>query len=264
MPHRGAAGAAVGQPGRNAGEMLAGGQGGRLLVGVEPRYDTVAGDAAVQALQQCSGVVALTAYASEDLKECAQVMLPITPFTETSGTFVNAAGQWQSFGGVVRPLGEARPGWKVLRVLGNLLNLDGFDYMSSEEVRDELRAGMEDMQVSAPAAEAMDLKLPASRGGIERVADVPIHAVDALVRRSTPLQETPDAPEAAVRLSMAQAEESGLADARRARVRQGDAEVVLPVKIDDRVPAGCVWISAALAGTTALGGACGDVELERA
>ena len=94
---------------------------------------------ALKNLKSAELVVAITPFASDTLREIAHVLLPIGTFAETSGTYVNLEGSWQSYAGAAAPIGEARPGWKVLRVLGNLLGLDGFEYQSSEDVRAEVR-----------------------------------------------------------------------------------------------------------------------------
>jgi NADH-quinone oxidoreductase subunit G len=129
--------------------------------------------------------VAITAYATDEMKSWAKLLLPIGTFAETSGTFVNAEGRWQSFAGCIKPLGEARPGWKVLRVLGNLLALDGFDYDSSEQVRDELRrlVGADRGRVALPLRSI-------STSAETAVAEVPIYGIDAVVRRAPSLQAT--------------------------------------------------------------------------
>jgi NADH-quinone oxidoreductase subunit G len=116
----------------------------------------------------------------------AHVLLPISTFAETSGTFVNFEGLWQSFSGAARPLGEARPGWKVLRVLGTLSGLADFDYQSSEEVREELRARCADIAAGSYAGNH-EVK-PGSAEA--RVVDLPMYAVDAVLRRSPSLQRT--------------------------------------------------------------------------
>jgi NADH-quinone oxidoreductase subunit G len=186
VPHRDPAGIAGASPGHNAREMLAAGHKAFLLFGgVEPWADGL-GEQALKALGGASFVVAATPYADDTLKSVAHVLLPIATFAETSGTYVNLEGLWQSFAGAARPLGEARPGWKVLRVLGNLAGIADFDYQSSEEVREELRARCGDAavdsyrgthEVQAPAADV-------------RVVDLPMYAVDAVLRRSPSLQRT--------------------------------------------------------------------------
>jgi NADH dehydrogenase/NADH:ubiquinone oxidoreductase subunit G len=195
----------------------------------------------------------------------ADVLLPIAPFSETSGTFVNCEGRAQSFNGVVPPLGETRPGWKVLRVLGTLLGLPGFDLDSSEAVRaqalpqpDALAARLRngaDVPLAAPAGSA---------AGLERVADVPIHFADPLVRRSEPLQLTADARPPKARMHRALFEQLGLADGGQVRVRQGSGEAVLSAEVDKGVPAGVVRIAAAHPSTCGLDGLSGPVTIERA
>jgi NADH-quinone oxidoreductase subunit G len=134
-------------------------------------------------------VVALTPYASEEQKANATVILPVAAFAETSGTWVNVEGRWQSVPGAARPPGEARPAWKVLRVLGNLLGLAGFEYLSSEEVRDELRRELGEYAEEHPASSFV----PGRLVSLDATREVGLYAVDAVVRRSRPLQETREA-----------------------------------------------------------------------
>src|SRR5262249_18771798 len=130
---------AVGQPGLNARDMLARPLKAYVLFGgVEPSIDALDPDS-LRTLAKAEFVVALTPYACEEVKRIAHVLLPIGTFAETSGSYVNCEGQWQSQPGAAQPVGQARPGWKVLRVLGNLLNLERFDYLSSEDVLAEVR-----------------------------------------------------------------------------------------------------------------------------
>jgi NADH-quinone oxidoreductase subunit G len=194
VPHREPGGIKSAAPGRNARDMLAGPQKAYLLFGgTEPWVDGLGTDA-VKALAGAGFVVAATPYADETLKSVAHVLLPISTFVETSGTYVNFEGLWQSCAGAAKPLGEARPGWKVLRVLGNLAGVAQFDYQSSEEVREELRALCGDVaatsyqgthEVKGGAAEA-------------RVIDVPMYAVDAILRRAPSLQRTKEGKGAAI------------------------------------------------------------------
>ncbi len=195
LPHRGAFGKSIATPGLNARAMLDSKLKAYLLHGIEPEFDCADPTAALTALNGADFVVSLSSYKSELMQRYANVILPIGPFTETSGTFVNAEGRWQSFAGVVSPLGESRPGWKVLRVLGNLFGLDGFDYFSSEEVRDELRAMTTDIKADNTIVWSCPSKL-----GVEAVSgtmEIPMYAVDAIVRRATSLQKTADGQAAA-------------------------------------------------------------------
>jgi NADH-quinone oxidoreductase subunit G len=263
LPHRGPAGEACDRPGMTAREQLSEPRKACILLGVEPEYDCWDSAAATAALAAAEFVVALAPWTSEAMKANADVLLPIGPFTETSGTFVNAEGRWQSFTGVASPYADSRPGWKVLRVLGNLLELEGFDYTSSEQLRDELRRKVDAVSTTIGPAQG-GVAAVATVSGLERIGDVPIHSADALVRRAASLQQTPDAARASVRLCGAQAGQSGVGDADTVRVSQGDSSITLAVEIDERVPAGCVWLPAAIPATVGLGPSYGPVTIERA
>jgi NADH-quinone oxidoreductase subunit G len=185
--------------GLHAGAMLDSALDATLLLNIEPDADFHATDDAVAKLAQQEFVVALTPFVSDALLEAADLLLPIGTFAETSGTYVNVEGTWQSFSGVANPVGEARPAWKVLRVLGNLVDVDGFDYVTSEDVLAECRESIGDVggpsgpnsfaAEAAPTAEAADQ--PADE------IDVPLYSVDGLVRRATALQRTTEARRAA-------------------------------------------------------------------
>jgi NADH-quinone oxidoreductase subunit G len=193
------------------------------------------------------------------------VILPAAAFTETSGTFVNAEGVMQSFKGANNSPGEARPGWKILRVLGNLLKLDGFEYMSSEQVRDELRAACEHMELDNSLSGAPQVTLPAANDALMRAGDVPIYATDALVRRARSLQQTHDAVDLAATLNPADARRLGLDDEEitSVRVKQGEASANLKLILDESVPAGSVWIPVAVKGSELLGDPFGSVVIDK-
>ena len=168
--------------------MLSSRMAGYVLLGTEPWADSLQ-PAATRSLRDAGFVIALTPYASAEMKELATVLLPIGTFAETSGTYVNLAGTWQSFNGAAVPLGESRPGWKVLRVLGNLAGLAGFEQQSSEDVRTELRASVpvEGLRASAGIGAAP----PAAQvpPNVE-IAETPLYQADPLVRRAGALQRT--------------------------------------------------------------------------
>jgi NADH-quinone oxidoreductase subunit G len=192
VPHREAGGRSVSSPGLTAADMLARPLKCYLLVGgVEPWLDSPGSDAA-RALGQAELVVAITPFASETLRKVAHVLLPAGTFAETSGTYVNLEGVWQSQTGAAAPVGESRPGWKILRVLGNLLGLSGFDYQSSEDVRAELTAlvGVP-TAYSRPAYSGMHaVGQEAGAQPAQNVMDVPMYQIDAVVRRAPSLQRT--------------------------------------------------------------------------
>jgi len=197
------------------------------------------------------------------------VMLPIAPFTETAGTFVNMEGKAQSFEGTVLPRGEARPAWKVLRVLGNFMELDGFDYDSPEQVRDEITQGERDLSLRLNNLAGMPPGyLPSSpQAGIERVTNVSIYSSDAYVRRANALQHTNAARPPRAHLPLALAQQLCIADGDMVRVRQahGDAgEVMLPAIIDSTLPANVARVAAAHELTANLGPMFGTIIVEKA
>jgi NADH-quinone oxidoreductase subunit G len=198
LPHRGAGGQRREEPGHNVATMLDEPPEVMLLFGIEPDRD-IAGRDVVSRLSSAGYVAAFTAYDCESLRQSADIMLPIGTFAETSGTFVNCEGRWQSFSAIATAAGEVRPGWKVLRVLGNLLEVSGFDYESSEQVRDELEASLGDVQPDNRYRGTRALPVSGGKAAVNRTVDVPMYAIDPVVRRATALQLTPEARRAAAR-----------------------------------------------------------------
>jgi NADH-quinone oxidoreductase subunit G len=189
---------AVAAGGLNAGQMLAGGLKAVLLLGNEPEFDSAAGAAAKADLGRADMVVTLSPFKAN--MDFSDVLLPIAPFTETSGTFVNAEGRVQGFNAVVKPLGETRPAWKVLRVLANLLGLPGFEFESSQDVLNHMRGAQPAEMTHVPAGKLSNatnagIDLAATGGAAPAVAS--IYQLDGLVRRATSLQMTADAKSAA-------------------------------------------------------------------
>jgi NADH-quinone oxidoreductase subunit G len=264
LPHRGPAGTTLEAAGMNAREMIEQPREGYLLFGVEPAHDCANPAAAGKAVAAAEFVVSIGAFASKALRDSADILLPVGPFTETSGTFVNAEGRWQSFAGLASPVGDSRPGWKVLRVLGNQFGLDGFDQTGSEQVRDMLRSALGEITLdNRQAAGAVAAASPDS--GLERVGDVAIHAIDPLVRRAGALQRTPDGLAAGkARMNAAQAGAAGVSGAERVKVSQGEASAVLELEVDARIPDGCVRIQSGTPQAATLGAAFGPVSIERA
>lgn len=189
LPHRTAGARPVATPGLNAADMLAARLKAYVLVGGIESGDLAPASTTEAALRDADCVVAITPYASEEIRAVANVILPSAVFAETSGTWVNVEGRWQSVAGVARPAGEARPAWKILRVLGNLLGLAGFDYASSEEVRDELQR---ELSAFAGGVAAGTPFTPGRLAAMDVTRDVGIYRVDPIVRRSAPLQATAD------------------------------------------------------------------------
>jgi len=191
VPHREAGAKALARPGLNAREMLTEPLRAYLLLGgIEPSIDALDPDS-LRTLAKAELVVAVTPFASQELRAVAHVMLPIGTFAETSGTYVNCEGVWQSQPGAAAPVGATRPGWKVLRVLGNLLGFAGFDYQSSEDVLTEARRACEELPPPGyRGAHVVRLSEAETRSEEVLVSDVPMYQTDALVRRAGSLQRT--------------------------------------------------------------------------
>jgi NADH-quinone oxidoreductase subunit G len=188
VPHREAGAKALARAGLTARDMLSKPLRGYLLFGgVEPSLDALDPDS-VRTFAKAEFVVAVSPFASEELKRIAHVLLPMGTFAETSGTYVNCEGLWQSQPGAAAPVGEARPGWKILRVLGNLMNLERFDYLSSEEVLAEVRKACAGVQ-AGPYQGAHTVQAATEHGEVA-LTDVPMYQTDALVRRAPSLQRT--------------------------------------------------------------------------
>jgi NADH-quinone oxidoreductase subunit G len=189
VPHRRLDGRPLDEPGFDVPTMMGSPRHAYVVFGFEPDEDIAPGVPAVQALKSADAVICFTPFASETLLDCCNVLLPISTFAETAGTFVNVEGRWQSFDAAAAPTGESRPGWRVLRVLGNELGIDGFDYRSAADVLAAIRR-----EVSPPPADnRYGGHFPLEVAPLEREPvgiDVPIYSVDPLVRRSAPLQAT--------------------------------------------------------------------------
>ncbi|MBM2853180.1 MAG: dehydrogenase [Steroidobacteraceae bacterium] len=186
LPHRLPGGRRDPQPGMSVRQMLESPLAACLLFGgIEPEHDFGA-DEATTRLATCPQLIAVTPYASASLMKSAQILLPMGTFAETSGSYVNVEGRWQEFHGCARPVGEARPGWKILRVLGNLLDLEGYNYESSAGIQEELRRLIG--EVGYDGRFAGKRTISAARGGA--TSELPLYQVDAIVRRATPLQLT--------------------------------------------------------------------------
>ena len=254
--------AVPGEGGLNAGQMLSQPMKALLLLNTEPVLDSADAGAARKALAASGMVVALTSF-KDAAADVADVMLPIAPFTETAGAFVNAEGLLQTFHGVVKPLGEARPGWKVLRVLGNVLGLQGFDFETAEAVRAEALGDVSSLPARLNNASAAPILLPTAPAGLQRVADVPIYAVDSMVRRAPSLQLTADAREPVVGLSTTLWRQLALQPGAKVLVGQGDCAVVLPAREEASLDSDTVRVATGHASTAGLGPMFGRVTVER-
>jgi NADH-quinone oxidoreductase subunit G len=226
-----------------------------LLLNVEPQFDC----ADPQALRNAQFVVNLSAWKCD----VGDVLLPIAPFTETAGTFISTEGRVQSFHAAVQPLGEARPAWKVLRVLGTMLGKPGFEFDTIEEVRQACLGGRD---VAGLLSNRIDLAAQAGApaSGLQRIADVPIYFADPLVRRAPSLQKTRDAQPPRAWMNARLLHKLGVAAGQPVLVRQGEGAAKLTAVLDDKLPDDCVRVAAAHASTAALGAMFGSLGVEKA
>ncbi|OIQ99854.1 NADH-quinone oxidoreductase chain 3 [mine drainage metagenome] len=259
------------QGGLNAAQMLDAPPAAMLLLNVEPEFDTSRGAAALEAMRKSAFVVALSAY-KHGAMDYAQVMLPIAPFSETAGSFVNCEGVLQSFNPVVASVGQSRPAWKVLRVLADQLGLAGFEYDAIEAVREAALQGVDIAarlgQYEAPLLPqtlgSVNGREPAGDAGFERLSEVPIYRSDAIVRRAPSLQQTRDARLAGQIALPADAwERLGLQSGDRVTVKQGPFSAELPARLDAGLAAGVVRIPTAHPATASLGALFGAVSVHK-
>jgi NADH-quinone oxidoreductase subunit G len=252
LPHRGVAGAAA-ETGLDARAMLEQPRDAYLMIGVEPEFDSICGGLALSATDDAKAVILIAPFLPDRMREYVDVFLPVGTVFETSGTFINAWGDWQSFRGAMQAVGSSRPAWKVLRVLGNQLELDGFDHDSSEEVLAELEMACADVDMDSgykgdfkPAANELD--------GMIRVSSVPLYATDMLTRRSVPLQETVAGRMVGVRMSPADAARIGVGTGHVVAVTSEEGQITMDLKVDPGVQDGDVWVPIGIAETFGLSG----------
>lgn len=242
-----------------------------VLMNLEPELDSYNPRQTMKALDAAELVVVMNAYKSQAVLagNYADVLLPIAPFTETSGTFINTEGRVQSFNGVVAPLGDTRPAWKVFRVLGNMLELDGFDYDTPEQVRAGILPAGGDVGARLNnnlrnfSVGDIGLMSESMSSGIQRIGEVPIHQADPIVRRAESLQRTRDAAAPLAWMSGDLMDTLGISSGDNVRLKQGEGEVQLPAARDDKLPSNCVRVASAHPRTAALGEMFGEILVER-
>jgi NADH-quinone oxidoreductase subunit G len=247
--------------GLDARKMLAAPRKAYVLLNTEVLLDSYDPHVAVAAMKAAETVIALTAYKSDGLLDYADVLLPVAPFSETAGSFINMEGRLQTFNGVVRPLGEARPAWKVLRVLGNMLGLSGFEFDSAEEIRAEWQGQGEiapQLNNLITALARIDWHVGEE---LVRVGEVPLYQADPICRHAPSLQQTIWAqhPKAHAHASLLAAH--GLASGSVVTVRQGAGHVRVCIESDDRLPPGVLRLATAHPDTSALGGMFDPIEI---
>ena len=206
-----------------------------VLLGLEPELDCADPVQALSALNNAECVVVMHSYVTNAMLSYADVILPVASFAESSGTFVGIDGQWQTYTGAVSPKGESRPAWKVLRVLANLAELDGFEYVSSQDVSDEVRETLKHKSSGEGVAYCPE-NLDVATTGLQMIAEVPMYQIDSVVRRSTALAQTIENQNAFVaRMNSSEASQHGLSVANRVLVSCCEQTVELAFEIDDAI-----------------------------
>ena len=263
VPHRKAAGENLATAGLNAETMFSEQRAAYVLMNVEPEHDLIHSAKAISALKAAEFVVSLSPYMSPVQAEVADVLLPIAPFTETDGTYVNVEGHWQSFNAVSPPFAEVRPGWKVLRVLGNLLELKGYDYVCASEIKEECQKLLE--QVSAPTDTIiLDVKSSVhSDQKLNVIFEWPMVCVDALSRRASALQATLASANQTITMNSHTAQQLGVVLGDYLSVKQSDIIVQLPVSIDARAPNDSVLIPKGIEATSGFGDVFAELIVQR-
>ncbi len=251
--------------GMNVARMLSEPRRAYVLLGVEAELDTYNSYAAVAAMYAADMIVAMSAYRHQAL-EYADVLLPIAPFTETSGSFINTSGSLQSFNAVVKPLKETRPAWKVMRVLGNLLGLNGFNYDSTEEIRNELLPTADATRSFYNNQTKASAPSPAPQAGpvLRRIGEVPMYYADPIVRRAESLQHTQHAATLTASMHSSLLHRLGAAAGARVVLRQDAGSATVTAAVDDTLPADCVRIPGSHPATVGLGDLFGEISVELA
>ncbi|MFA6037733.1 MAG: NADH-quinone oxidoreductase subunit NuoG [Legionellales bacterium] len=255
VPHRLAGGQAA--SGKNAQQMFQEKMKAFVLLGVEPEYDAQDSGVAYKALKEASCVIAMNTFQTHAMLEYADVMLPITPHAEMSGTMINGQGMEQKFSAVTDPQGESRPAWKVMRVLANLLELDGFEYQTLEDVQHEISH----ITLEKKSANFKGTTSKHKLAELVRISGLPIYAQDALVRRAESLQKTVDGTFTGLHINAAQAKRLGL-NTEYVKAKQDDFAITAPLIIDETIPDGAVYLASGLRETAGLGAAYQAIQLE--
>jgi NADH-quinone oxidoreductase subunit G len=260
LPHRDATGALLASPGKCMGELLGESPvAAYMLMNFEVERDVAHSEAAMKALEQAGLVICLATYATEAMREYADFILPIAPYTESAGTYYNAQGDAQEVSPSSIPWKDSKPAWKVLRVLANFLELPDFDYPSITNVRDELNAiTRQDNDQAVTQADVLDY---APTEGLQCYYYTPIYHVDAIVRRSQPLSETPLSQIEFAAMNQTTADLYGVARANSVVLTQAGQELVIDLVIDERMADNVIAVPAGTTITEKWGAGHGAVDI---
>ena len=268
IPHRKEGGGVVQKIGMNAAEMLNHPKKVYVLLDLELEADSDNPQQSLAALNQAESVIVISPYASKKTLANSDIILPSAAYSETSGTYVNIEGNWQSFKAASKSYENARPAWKILRVLGNQLNVKGFDYVSSKDVRDELKAmcdEVSDTQYKFEAEGIYSQQDPYDSRKLQRIGEVAEYSCDSLVRRATALQESKPKLQH-VHLNLKDIKNLGLESVlekthQSVQVKQGGVMVKMTLAENNMIPQGCALLMSGTKSSRLLGSAFGEIEV---
>ncbi len=266
LPHRTPDGQAVSSPGLDAKAIWRSAQiKGYFLLNIEPELDCAFMGDAKESLDRAERVVCFTPFVSPAMEAYANIILPIAPFVESDGTFVNVEGRWQSFLPVSEPTQSAQPAWKVLRLLGALLKLDGFQHKTIADVRDELKQQVQPMSMDEAGSlpDAVSLPTLDMHTGLTRLAAWPMYCVDNIVRRAEALQETLSDSVKSISMNQKTASSLQLKANDLVIAAQGESQITLALTLDDRLADHMVWFAAGLASSAGFGQVEAAIQVER-
>jgi NADH-quinone oxidoreductase subunit G len=262
LPHRGPAGVEAAKVGENAAAIMSASHKLLLTFAVNPLLDT---HSTVRLADSNESIIAISCFDNEFVQQQADLVLPLAAVLESSGSFVNVEGLWQSFKGCVQSRGDSRQGWKILSALGQVLHPGEFDYADSVAVRSELKSLCSDVALSNLCGiQSNDKTLPKAAGQVEKIGFTPIYASDDMTRLSAALQATPlMRMQSSVTMNREMARLSKLLNSDQVQIKQGKGTAVLPLRLDEGVPDGCAYIPGGIEAVTDLADAFGKISLEK-
>lgn len=265
LPHRGVAADALKQNGDVASAMWEKPRRAYVLFDVEPHVDCAQSGAAKAALQSAELVVAFNSFSSDDLHEVAHYLFPTTVVAEQSGSFVNLCGQWQDFSAVVPEYNQARPVWKIMRLIAQLLNLPDCDVGNVDAISAHVKSLLPEPSAALKWRGWQRCQLDHSNDTpLMRLGYWPLYRVDSVVRRAPSLQATHQRlnPHAAyAQCHSATAKQYGLSDEKSVVLEQDHVSRTFTVLVNDSVAVGCVYLASGEDVTTGWGEACAPIHI---
>ena len=264
VPHRLVAGIKNENQGLHAYEMLINKRRAYVLFNLEPEFDFINAPLAIKAMQDAEFVVIFSPYVTEQMQEYADIILPITTFAETDGTYVNAEGRWQTVSKSISAPNETRPAWRILRVMANKLGLEKIKYQTCQEIIDELKSQLDQqIELDSNLNNLSNVNLNFGKAEVYRASSTPIYAVDNVVRRANSLQGTVYEQQPHIAMCEQQARDLGVFEEPEVRVLQDHEEMILSLQINQALPMHCVWIHKSAGQIDQLGNAIAPVEIQR-